>query len=63
MPEKMLTSVKNSSSTELSYHHGVVGLIIKDMDIYGPPGGSDGKQSACNAEDPVLSLGQEDPLD
>ena len=27
----MLTSVKNSSSTELSYHHGVVGSIIKDV--------------------------------
>ena len=37
MPEKMLTSVKNSSSTELSYQHGVVGLIIKDMDIYMGP--------------------------
>ena len=27
------------------------------------PGGSDGKESACNAGDPVLSLGQEDPLE
>ena len=27
------------------------------------PGGSGGKESACNAGDPVLSLGQEDPLE
>ena len=26
-------------------------------------GGSDGKESTCNAEDLVQSLGQEDPLD
>ena len=25
--------------------------------------GTDGKQSACNAGDPVRSLGQEDPLE
>ena len=25
--------------------------------------GSDGKESACNAGDPVQSLGQEDPLE
>ena len=28
----------------------------------GFPGGSEGKASACNAGDPVRSLGQEDPL-
>ena len=28
----------------------------------GFPGGSDGKESACKAGDPVLSLGLEDPL-
>ena len=27
------------------------------------PGGSDGKDSACNAGDQVRSLGQEDPLE
>ena len=27
------------------------------------PGGSDDKESACNAGDPVQSLGQEDPLE
>ena len=27
------------------------------------PGGSDGKESACNAGDRVQSLGQEDPLE
>ena len=27
------------------------------------PGGSDGKESACNAGDWVRSLGQEDPLE
>ena len=28
----------------------------------GFPGGSDGKESTCNAGDPVQSLGREDPL-
>ena len=28
----------------------------------GFPGGSDGKESACNVGDQVLSLGQKDPL-
>ena len=32
-------------------------------DIYGFPGGSDGKESACNVGDPVQSLGWEDPLE
>ena len=31
--------------------------------IRGFPGGSDGKESACNAGDPVQSMGQEDPLE
>ena len=31
--------------------------------ITGFPGGSDGKESACNAEIQVQSLGQEDPLE
>ena len=29
----------------------------------GFPGGSDGKESACNARDQSLILGQEDPLE
>ena len=29
----------------------------------GFPGGSSGKESACNAGDPVRFLGQEDPLE
>ena len=29
----------------------------------GLPGGSDGKESVCNAGDPVGSLGREDPLE
>ena len=29
----------------------------------GFPGGSDSKESACNAGDPGLILGQEDPLE
>ena len=34
------------------------------MTILGFPGGSDGKESACNVEDPeVRSLGWEDPLE
>ena len=31
--------------------------------LWGFPGGSDGKECACNAGDPVQSLGQEDPLE
>ena len=31
--------------------------------LVGFPGGSDGKESACNAEALVPSLGQEDPLE
>ena len=31
--------------------------------ITGFPGGSDGKESACSAGNPVQSLGQEDPLE
>ena len=31
--------------------------------VRGLPGGSDGKESACSAGDPVQSLGQEDPLE
>ena len=31
--------------------------------LRGFPGGSDGKESACNAEDPVSSVGGEDPLE
>ena len=30
---------------------------------WGFPGGSDGKECACNTGDPVQSLGQEDPLE
>ena len=31
--------------------------------LWGFPGGSDGTECACNAGDPVQSLGQEDPLE
>ena len=31
--------------------------------VWGFPGGSDGKESACNAGDPSLIPGQEDPLE
>ena len=31
--------------------------------MWGFPGGSDGKESACNAGDPGQSLGLEDPLE
>ena len=31
--------------------------------LRGFPGGSDGKESACNAGDPIQSLGWEDPLE
>ena len=31
--------------------------------MVGFPGSSDGKESACNAEDQVQSLGKKDPLD
>jgi len=33
------------------------------LDIWGFPGGSDGKVSACNMGDQVQSLGQEDLLE
>ena len=33
------------------------------MKMWGFPGGSDGKESACNVEDPGQSLGLEDPLE
>ena len=33
------------------------------MALKGFPGGSDGEESACSAEDRVQSLGQEDPLE
>ena len=39
-------------------------LFISPRDIYcGFPGGSDGKESACNGETWVQSLGWEDPLE
>ena len=34
-------------------------LTVTEKDF---PGGSDGKESICNAVDPGLILGQEDPL-
>ena len=34
-------------------------LTVTEKDF---PGGSDGKESVCNAVDPGLILGQEDPL-
>ena len=48
--------------------HGVLKariLVISVIIIItvGFPGGSDGKASACNAGDPVRSLGWEDPLE
>ena len=33
------------------------------LSLQGFPGGSDGKESVCNSETPVLSLGPEDPLE
>ena len=39
-------------------------FIFKDVySIGGFPGGSDGKESACSAEDPGSILGQEDSLE
>ena len=38
-------------------------IIWKLQQQKGFPGGSDGKASACNAGDPVWSLGWEDPLE
>ena len=35
---------------------------LLDRNRKGFPGGSDGKEPTCNAEDPVRSLGQEGPL-
>ena len=38
-------------------------LLFFQFLILGFPGGSDGKESACNAGDLGQSLGQEDPLE
>ena len=40
-------------------------LLIHSFFLFprGFPGGSDGKESACNAGDQVPSLGQKDPLE
>ena len=38
-------------------------LIYKIYKWQGFPGGLDGKESVCNAGDPGLILGQEDPLE
>ena len=38
-------------------------INIQDLLTIRNPWGSDGKESSCNAEDPVWSLGQEDPLE
>ena len=37
--------------------------ILTDIALFGFPGGSDGKASACNVGDPGLSPGSEDPLE
>ena len=36
----------------------IIQIYLRDF-----PGGSEGKESACNAEDPGSSLGWEDPLE
>ena len=41
----------------------IIIYIIRTSYIWGFPVGSDSKESACNAGDPVQSLGREDPLE
>ena len=63
----LLVSNHSNSLWGRSYNTGkyiLVLIFIKYIcSIYGFPGGSVGKESACNAEDLVQSLGQEDPLE
>ena len=37
-------------------------IRLQGIELWGFSGGSDGKESACNAETQVRSLGREDPL-
>ena len=54
MKRLRLVEEKNSEN----FHNMMMYYILKN----GFPGGSNGKESAGNAGDPVRSLGQEDPL-
>ena len=38
-------------------------IRLQGIELWGFSGGSDGKESACNAETQVLPLGREDPLE
>ena len=38
-------------------------FLRRDIPFLSLPGGSEGKESACNAGDQVGSLGREDPLE
>ena len=61
--------IKEASLADPQIAPGRVTVKMKDRierpleEKRGFPGGSDGKEAACNAGDPVLSLGQEDPLE
>ena len=48
------------SNFKTLYSYSNQGFMIL---VEGFPGDSDGKESACNAGDPVWSLGWEDPLE
>ena len=53
-------------SSLLSHLSSLLGphiLTIQETNIFGFPGGSEGKESACNVGTPGFDLGQEDPLE
>ena len=58
-------SLSHWTTREISAIEGFLGtcLLFFQFLILGFPGGSDGKESACNAGDLGQSLGREDPLE
>ena len=56
--------ISSTEITQLKEIFKIINLALNFIDEQrGFPGGFDGKESACNAGDPVQSLGQEDPLE
>ncbi|CAI9167937.1 unnamed protein product [Rangifer tarandus platyrhynchus] len=54
---------ENRASSGLALFLGTKSLIHHHKALWTSPGGSDGKESACNVGDLVRSLGWEDPLE
>ena len=53
----------NSMSISPFIIFGGIKTLMDHSSLMGFPGGSDGKESACNGETQVPSLGREDPLE